>query len=126
MINYSIGDFLIQIKNAAMARTKEIVVSENKIIRASAEALKKAGYLDGFTKEKDRKLKVALTFKDKKPLLMDIKLVSKPGLRIYMSIKELEKIKRPTTFLISTPKGIITSKEAVKNRIGGEIIAEIW
>jgi ribosomal protein S8 len=43
-----------------------------------------------------------------------------------MSIKELEKIKKPSTFLISTPKGIVTSKEAVKNRIGGEVIAEIW
>jgi small subunit ribosomal protein S8 len=126
MNNYSIGDFLIQIKNAAMAKTKEITVSENKIIKASADALKKAGFLDGYTKEKDGKLKVALTFKDKKPLLMNIKLVSKPGLRIYMSIKELEKIKKPSTLLISTPKGMVTSKEAVKNRLGGEVIAEIW
>ncbi len=56
---------------------------------------------------------------------MDIKLISKPGLRIYKSVDELEKIKRPTIFLVSTPKGILSSKKAIKQRIGGEILAEI-
>lgn len=124
MVNYSIGDFLIKIKNASMARNKEIVVSSNKQIEAIAMALKKLGYLDSVTKEKNS-LKLALTFKNKRPLLTDLKLVSKPGLRIYMGITEIEKKRGPSTYLISTPIGIISTREAVKARVGGEVIAEI-
>jgi small subunit ribosomal protein S8 len=118
------GDFLIKIKNAAMAKNKEVKVIPNNKILALAEALKKMGYLDNVKKEKDS-LTLSLTFKNKQPLLQNIKLVSKPGLRVYKSILEIEKKKSPSLYLISSPKGIISSKEAIKLRTGGEIIAEI-
>ncbi|KKU09328.1 MAG: 30S ribosomal protein S8 [Candidatus Woesebacteria bacterium GW2011_GWB1_45_5] len=124
MTNYSIGDFLIKIKNAAMARNKNLTVSSTKSIAAIAQALKKLGYLDEVKKDKDM-LELALTFKNKKPFLTDLKLVSKPGLRIYMRADEIEKKKGPSIFLISSPKGIISSRQAVKDRIGGEVIAEL-
>ncbi len=124
MVNYSVGDFLIKVKNAAMARNKSLTVSSTKSIAAIAQGLKKLGYLDEVKKEKDT-LGLTLTFKNKKPLLMDLKLVSKPGLRIYMKADEIEKKKGPSIYLISSPKGIISSREAIKDRIGGEVIAEI-
>jgi len=122
--NYDTGDFLIQMKNASMAKNKEITVRANKKIVALAEGLKKMGFVDVIKKEKDS-LMVSLTYKDKKPLLMDVKLISKPGLRVYKSITEIEKRKSPATYIISSTRGIISTKEAVKFRIGGEIIAEI-
>lgn len=125
MVNYSIGDFLIKIKNASMAKNKELTVSSNKQIEAVALALKKLGYLDEVKKEKNM-LNLSLTFKNKRPLLTNLKLVSKPGLRIYMGVTEIEKKKGPSTYLISTPIGIIASRQAVKERAGGEVIAEIW
>ncbi len=124
MTNYSVGDFLIKVKNAAMARNKSLTVSSTKSIVAIAQSLKKLGYLDEVKKEKDT-LGLTLTFKNKKPLLTDLKLVSKPGLRIYMKADEIEKKKGPSIYLISSPKGIISSREAIKDRIGGEVIAEI-
>jgi len=132
MVNYSIGDFLIKVKNASMAKNKELTVSSNKQIEAIAQALKKLGFLDevlpaGKQVKKDKNLlKLSLTFKNKRPLLTDLKLVSKPGLRIYMGVSEIEKKKGPSTYLISTPIGIISTREAVKARVGGEVIAEIW
>jgi small subunit ribosomal protein S8 len=81
--------------------------------------------LDAVKKEKDM-LNVSLAYKNKKPVIMDLKLISKPGLRIYMGADEIDKKKGPSTYLLTSPKGVISSKEAVKGRIGGEVIAEIW
>ena len=116
---------MIKIKNASMAKNKDLTVSSNKQIEAIAAALKKLGYLDSVSKEKDL-IKLTLTFKNKRPVLTDLKLVSKPGLRIYMGVAEIEKKKGPSTYLISAPIGIISSREAVKQRVGGEVIAEIF
>ena len=57
---------------------------------------------------------------------MDLKLVSKPGLRIYMGADELAAKRGPSYYILSTSKGIKTSREAIKERIGGEVIVEIW
>ncbi len=123
--NFLTGDFLIRVKNTAMAKNKTLTIKSSKQIVAIAEALKKTGFLDGVKNEKGM-LTLSLTFKDKRPRLMDIKLISKPGLRIYQGIDEIEKKKGPSIMLISTPKGIISNLQAIKERVGGEVIAEIW
>jgi small subunit ribosomal protein S8 len=123
--NYSVGDFLIRVKNTAMAGNKTLEYKAEKQIVAVAEALKKYGILDEVKKEKDV-LKVSLTFKSKKPVLMNLKLVSKPGLRVYKGADEIAERRGPSTYLVSTPKGVVTSKFAIKERVGGEVIAEIW
>lgn len=124
MTNYPVGDFLIKVKNAAMAKNKNLTVPATKGIVAVADSLKKLGYFDEVKKSKDI-LEIALAFKNKKPVLVSLKLVSKPGLRIYMEAREIEKKKGPSIYLISSPKGIISSRQAIKDRVGGEIIAEI-
>jgi small subunit ribosomal protein S8 len=132
--NYPVGDFLIKLKNASMAGNKEVKISESKKILAIADAMKKAGFLDSVKKASGqeglrpggkKEIIVTLSFKDKKPLLMNVKLVSKPGLRVYMKVDEIESKKGPSTFLITTPSGVVTSKEAIKMRTGGEVIAEL-
>lgn len=76
-------------------------------------------------KEKDGKLKARIAYRKKEPIILDIRLISKPGLRIYMSVGELEKIKGPSIFIVSTNKGVMTNKDAIKKRLGGEVIAEV-
>jgi len=124
MQNYPVGDFLIRIKNAALADKKEVEVFSSKFVKEVAKTLKEEGFLNTI-EEKKGKIKVTLSFSHKKPVVMDIKLISRPGLRLYKNVEELEKIKRPTIFLISTPKGVLSSKKAIKERVGGEILAEI-
>lgn len=123
--NFPVGDFLIKIKNSAMAGNKKVTYTANKQIVALAESLKKAGYLDEIKKE-NMILTLSLAFKDKKPLLMDLKLISKPGRRIYMEVDEIEAKRGPSQYIISTSKGIVVSRQAIKDRMGGEVIAEIW
>jgi small subunit ribosomal protein S8 len=124
-INFSIGDFLIRIKNTALARRKEMEVDNTKLIESVAKVLKKEGILTE-VKKKDGKLMVKLAYRKKEPTLIDLRLVSKPGLRIYMGADELSAIRKPSFLILSTPKGIMTSREAIKQRIGGEVIVEIW
>lgn len=122
--NYPVGDFLIRIKNAGLARKKTVEFPAYKFIVSVAKTMKKEGYLREVGVGGDV-LKVALSYKKKEPLLTNIKIVSKPGIRIYMKKEELEKIKSPSIFILSTPKGVMSSKEAVKNNLGGEVIAEV-
>jgi len=124
MTNYPIGDFLIRIGNAALAGKKEIPMPSTKLIKDVAQALKKAGYL-AEVEDKKGILTATLMIKRKEPVIMKIKLVSKPGLRIYMGADEIGKKRGPSKFLITTPKGIMMSDAAIKNHLGGEVIAEI-
>jgi small subunit ribosomal protein S8 len=124
-INYSIGDFLIRIKNAALAGKKEFEVDNTKLIESIAKVLKKEGILTE-VKKKGGKLMVKLAYRKKEPILMDLKIVSRPGLRIYMGADELSAIRGPSYFVLSTSKGMKTSREAIKERIGGEVIVEVW
>ena len=123
-MNYPVGDFLIQIKNAALARKQEVDVSCTKLIRSVADEMKKMGYLDS-VEEKDGRIIVKLTFHKKAPLISKVRLVSKPGLRIYVGVDDLDKERGPSVFIVSTPKGVMSSREAIKKRLGGEVIAEV-
>lgn len=123
--NYPVGDFLIKVKNAVMARKKELDVASTKEMAAVAETLKRMGYLTDIKKGKEGIL-MAFAYKAKRPVLLDLRLISKPGLRIYAGASEIAAKRGPSVFLVSTPKGILSSKEAIGKRVGGELIAEIW
>ncbi len=127
MTNYPVGDFLIRIKNAAMARRHDVTFPRNKLLLEVAKVLEKEGYVSKIS-QKDDTFSLRLVYKHKKPVLMDIKLVSRPGLRIYMNVDEIIEIKRKgiSTLIISTPKGLMSAQDAIKKRLGGEIIAKVW
>ncbi len=124
--NYPAGDFLIRVKNSSMARRTELSLASTKFIYALAKNLKEEGFLGEIKLEKGI-LTAKIAQSHKKPVLMDLRLVSKPGLKIYKSISKLKSRKVESSILIlSTPKGIMSNKKAIKQNIGGEVIAEIW
>lgn len=123
--NYPIGDFLIRVKNTAMARGREVSANNTKLIKAVAQALKKEGFLEEVSEE-NGKIVVILAYRRKEPVIMDLKIISRPGIRVYASVDDLEKKRGPSLYILSTSSGIKSSKEAIKLRKGGEIITEIW
>ena len=125
LTNYPVGDFLTRIKNAALAGKRIVVVDKTNLTANVAKTLKRMGYLDEVKIIKGS-LKVRLTYQSKKPLVNDIKLVSKPGVRIYQNVSDLENYRGLCEFIVSTPKGILSSKEAVKKNVGGEVIAGLY
>lgn len=123
--NYILGDFLIRIKNAQMAKNKEITIKNTKVLLAISNCLKKASFLDKVEVGKDGDLVVSLAYVRKEAKLQDLKLISKPGLRVYITVDELLARRKPGSLIVSTSKGIVIDKEAIKLGLGGELIAEI-
>lgn len=127
-MNYQVADILIRIKNAYLARHKETLVSKTKMAVALAKILEKTGFIQKAETEKNgRSLKVTLKFIKRKPALTDIKIVSKPSLRIYAGKKELPRVLGGLGIaIVSTSKGLMTVRDAKKQGIGGELLAEVW
>lgn len=132
MITDPISDLLARIKNAYLAKKDEVVLPFSKIKFAIANILKDNGYLAAVKEVKEegslkKELKLKLSYKDKQPAMENIKRVSSPGRRIYTSAKDMPIVLSGYGIaIISTPKGIMTSKEAKKQNIGGEIICEVY
>lgn len=124
MTNYSIADFLIRLKNAALVGKKEVSIDKTKLILAVANTLKKERFLDK-VEEKDGKVNVTLSIFSKKAVISNIKIVSKPGLRIYVNVDELESRRSPEMLILTTPLGVMSDKDAIKKRTGGEVIARV-
>lgn len=123
-------DFVIQIKNAALARKKAIVTPYANINKAIAQVLVKEGFLESVKEDvidNKRKLIINLRFQRRKPVIADISLVSKPSLRIYIASGEISsKQGRASVAVLSTNAGVLTGKEAMKKKVGGELLFKIW
>lgn len=124
MTNYHIADFLIRLKNASMANIKEITMPTTNLINAVAKTLKDEKFLSEVV-IKDGNITVKLAIFMKKPVLSNVTIISKPGLRIYMGADEIESKKTPDIYILSTSKGVMSGKEAIKKRLGGEVIAKV-
>jgi len=122
--NYPIGAFLIMLKNAAIAKKHIVEFQSIKLINAVAESLKREGYLDEIT-VKDGAINVRLAYRKKEPLLMNVVLISKPGMRVYIDSVAIKNRKKPSLLIISTSAGVLSQREAIKKNLGGEVIAEI-
>jgi len=126
----SIIDLIIRIKNSYLAG-QEVLVSPYS--RFKEEVLKKLVEL-GFVKnyeiegEKIKSLIIKLVYNDKgQAALRGVKLFSRPSRRIYVSYKELKPVMSGIGYaIISTPKGLMTNKEAKKVKVGGELLFHIW
>ncbi len=126
MVNDHLSDFITRIRNGYMAGRKSVDAPMIKIVEKVAQVLAKEGYVEG-VKRADGRLVVDLKYEDKKPVIMGIKRVSKPGARIYTSIQKIERVWGGLgKNILSTPKGIMSDKEARKLKTGGEIICQVW
>lgn len=124
MTNYHIADFLIRLKNASMANLKEVTMPTTNLINAVAKTLKDEKFLNEVV-VKDGKITVKLSIYMKRPVLTNVTIISRPGLRIYMNVDEIEAIKSPDVYILSTPKGVMSGRQAIKARAGGEVIAKV-
>jgi small subunit ribosomal protein S8 len=125
-----ITDMLNRIRNA-QAVSKEIVeVSFSRIKGEIVKILEEAGYLKKIDLRRQKKkkiLKLSLKYQKGQGAIAGLRKISKPGQRIYAGVKDLNKYKKKSGLLIiSSSQGIIDDKKAKKQKLGGEIICEIW
>lgn len=124
-----ISDFLTRFKNAARAGNEEFTAPYSKIKADIAEILKQEGYLwkyEVITGERTE-LKVSPKFVDGRPVLTDLKRVSKPGRRHYVGSQDIPRVLSGLGIsILSTSKGVMSGASAKRQKLGGEIIANIW
>ncbi len=131
MITDPIGDLIIRLKNAGMVGHTEVSLPYSKLKEAVLETLKKNGYIKDFEKHGKgvkKSLKISLFYNtDKTPRISAVKRISKPGRRIYKDVKNIFPVRYGKgIMIISTSKGVMTNNDAVKEKVGGEILFEIW
>ena len=130
MVNDSIADFLIQLKNGNRAKRETVTIPASNMKMATAEALVKAGYLQSVVR-RGKKVKKFLTcelsYVDGQPKITQVKRLSRPSRRIYFKTTDLKPVRQGFgTLFISTPQGIMTGKEARTAKLGGEALFEIF
>lgn len=130
MVSDTVGDFIIQLKNAGMVGKDQVSVPYSKLKAAIADKLKEAGYIEASevsTKKNHKTLEVTLKYDGKHHQINGVKRVSKPGRRLYSKVAEIYPVKFGKGHLIlSTPAGILTDEEARKQNVGGEQLFMIW
>lgn len=126
-----IADMLTRIRNANSAKHESVDVPASNIKKSIAEILLGEGYIKGFDFIEDGKqgiLRIELKYGENKiKVITGIKRISKPGLRVYANTQEIPRVLGGLGIaILSTSKGIITDKEARKNKVGGEVICYVW
>ncbi len=131
MISDAIGDLIVRLTNAGAIRKASISVPYSSFKMAVAEKLKDAGFVSAVEKKgkKVRKtLDITLKYDGEgRHAISGVKRISKPGRRMYKSSREIIPVRYGHGALVlSTPKGVLTDKEARKEKVGGEALFEIW
>lgn len=125
-----ITDFVIRIKNASLAKRRRLIMPYSKAVSEVGNVLVKRGFLEELkvkTVGEKRVLEVVLKFDRRIARISDVKIVSKPSLRVYVSAKDIPEIEKGrVTVVMSTSKGIMIGKDAYKKGIGGEVLFKIW
>lgn len=126
----SISNMIIIMKNGSLAGKESVSFPYSKMKNAISECLKKAGYISEISKRVKKGqplLEVGLIYVDKKPKITEVERISKQSKRVYFGMKDIHSVRNGTGLLVlSTPKGILSGKEARREQVGGEALFKIW
>ena len=131
-ITDTIADMLTRIRNASTAKHETVDIPASNMKKAIAQILVDEGYIKNFQVIEDGKqgiIRVTLKYvgASRTPVIMGLRRVSKPGLRIYSSSEDMPKVMRGVgTAIVSTSKGVMTDQKARKENVGGEVLAFVW
>ncbi|MBR2028989.1 MAG: 30S ribosomal protein S8 [Oscillospiraceae bacterium] len=126
-----IADLLTRIRNASQAKHATVDIPASNMKKAIAQILVDEGYVTSYKVTEDDKqgvITITLKYTDNmQPVITGLRRISKPGLRIYTSCEDMPKVlKGIGTAIVSTPKGVMTDKQARKENVGGEVLAFVW
>ncbi len=134
MINDMIADSITRIRNASMRKQEVTKLLYSKIVEAIVKILQDKGYIESYkvVEEGNKKfINVVLKYEEdgkvKKPVINEIKRISKPGRRIYKGKEEIKRFKNGYgTIIVSTSKGVLPNDEAYRLGVGGEVLCSVW
>jgi len=130
-VNDPIGDMIARIRNAQMRNKTKVSMPGSKQRERVLEVLKSEGFIRGFAtvehKDGRTELEIELKYFDGEPVIREISRVSKPGRRVYASVRNLPRINNGLgVAIVSTPKGVMADHAARDANVGGEILCTVF
>jgi small subunit ribosomal protein S8 len=130
-VNDPLSDMIARIKNAAMRKRSKVLTPASKLRARVLDVLLEEGYIRGYsvveTPGEFPQFEIELKYFDGVPVIAEISRVSKPGRRVYSSIKDLKPIKNGLGIsILSTPKGVMSDNAARENNVGGEVLCRVY
>ena len=130
-LNDPLGDLLSRIRNAQMRNKSKVSTPGSKMRARVLDVLKNEGYIRGYSsvehKDGRSEFEIELKYFDGSPVIREIERVSKPGRRVYASVKALPRINNGLgVAILSTPKGVMADHEARDQNVGGEILCTVF
>ena len=135
-VNDPIADMLTRIRNGVMSNHAVVAMPSSKLKAEIARILKEEGYIENYEvvdggKPSHKVLRVNLKYigerREKRPVITELRRVSKPGRRIYTQKRDIPWVLSGMGIsILSTPKGVMTGQKARKNGVGGEILCKVW
>jgi len=130
-MNDPLGDMLTRIRNAQMRGKSSVNTPASKLRRWVLDVLKDEGYIRGYS-ETDivngvSEFEIELKYYEGQPVIQEIQRVSKPGRRVYSSVKTMPVVRNGLGIsIVSTPKGVMSDNAARENNVGGEILCRVF
>jgi small subunit ribosomal protein S8 len=133
MVNYVVSDMITRLRNAIRVKKTKVAIISTLLTQSISDILKREGYIEEsyqhINEKGQKELHLVLKYEGKKmrPVLTNLKCLSKPGVRLYSNTKEIPQVLGGLGItIISTSKGILTDYEARKLGVGGELLCYIW
>ncbi len=130
-MNDPIGDMLTRIRNAQMRRRSKTTTPASTMRTRVLEVLKDEGYIRGYLQVEHKgarpAIEIELKYNNGEPAIRDIKRVSKPGRRVYSSVKDIPTVANGLgVVILSTPKGVMSDWRAREENVGGEVLCNVF
>jgi small subunit ribosomal protein S8 len=130
-VNDPLSDMIARIKNAALRQRSSVRTPASKLRAHVLDVLKDEGYIRGYevveTPGEFPQFEIELKYFDGQPVIAEITRVSKPGRRVYSSIKDLKPVKNGLGIsILSTPKGVMSDNAAREANVGGEVLCRVY
>ncbi|HWP25207.1 MAG TPA: 30S ribosomal protein S8 [Xanthobacteraceae bacterium] len=126
-----LGDMIARINNAQMRHKTKVTTPSSKLRERVLDVLKSEGYIRGYTavahKDGRKELEIELKYFDGEPVIRQLARVSKPGRRVYASVRSLPRVNNGLgVAIVSTPKGVMADHDAREANVGGEILCTVF
>ena len=126
----TIADFLTRVRNASSARKPNVTTPGSKLLVRVAEILKEEGFIENFKPVEDgckKSIRIHLKYLNKKPVIQSLVRMSTPGLRRYVGHQEIPRVLGGLgVSILSTSKGIMSDRKARSEKLGGELLCQVW
>ena len=126
-----VADFLTRIRNSMRARHQKLDVPASKLKAEIARILKEEGYIANYKPTEENGMKVIRVYLkytvNNESVIRDLKRISRPGCRVYLGKDEIRRVQSGLGIsIMTTPKGVMTGRQARREGVGGELLAEVW